>query len=290
MNRTMQPAVTLLRNWTPWPRRPCACVSRLRSRLAAGAAVGSRSHRPGLRFGSPHDLLWRRAADPRYSRVASSRTLPLPGALGWSQGSRTVRGAGYGGGLAGLRRNRRAYGRRLDTLGYLRQSCRKIHARDNRRQLWPATRASSIRPCAPAHRPFSPRLHPGDTGIRSGMVAWSYFLGLPDRRRADRLRPGNPLPCLSTCGGMVRSGNGEPLHLARVVAYGRLQADGPRRMDGILHLLDNRRSRLACCAAAGRIDRIPTHTTTRATSDDCQHFGRRPSSVRIGSEIIDSPN
>ena len=50
----------------------------------------------------------------------------------------------------------------MDTLGNLRQCCPEIHARDHHRQLWPPTRASGIRPCAPTHRPFSPRLHPGD--------------------------------------------------------------------------------------------------------------------------------
>lgn len=102
---------------------------------------------------------------------------------------------------------------------------------------------------------------PETVGFGSRMVACQNLLGLPDWRRANSVRPRNPVPSLAPSGGVVRSRYGEPVHLVRLAVNRRLQTDRPRSMDRLFHLLDHRLSRLGYnreqtgTSAAGNLSR-----------------------------------
>src|SRR5260370_33633512 len=76
------------------------------------------------------------------------------------------------------------------------------------------------------------------------MAALSCWLGLPDRRRTDRLRSWRAVLDLSACGREGGSGHDKPVYASRVGSCDSGRPEDTAAVDGVLHLMGDRVCRM----------------------------------------------
>jgi len=134
-------------------------------------------------------------------------------------------------------RSGHAHDRRLDLVGCRRKRCAAIPSLPRSRTAAGVLRAMCLAlpiGLLPLHLVYIPENSGFYTPVAAAHTFWRASQG-----RTDRLRPRNLVPGLSTLGGMVR-GRQVTSHPARLVTQSSSPSRRPRRLDGILHLLDHR--------------------------------------------------
>ena len=86
------------------------------------------------------------------------------------------------------------------------------------------------------------------------------WLGLPDRRRTDRLRPRRAVLDSSACGRLGGSGHDKPVYASRLGSCDFRRPEDTAALDGILHLMGDR----VCRMGSG-----PKHRTEAGRQAGC---------------------